>query len=355
MAELLNGFMNLKDVVNNRVTGDLIPTVTDAIDRTLAEHTKVTEDMMKLWVKKTTEYKVRFKSPVAAKLQPLDEHGRARKIKQAGYYDLGFPIRSAGSALGETRIALIKMTVQDVNDRIATLLDADKRWLRDEIMAALFDNAGYTFDDDEHGELFVKGLANEDGTQYLIRAGAEAGEEADHYRFISAMDDANNNFLLNYRDLTKRPENYGGGEVVSFIPTNLEDDVMALSNFIEPSDGDIEQAVTKDRLVGRLGVSVPGEVIGKVDRNWIVRWDSLPDDYTISTITSGEKALVMREHPEAELQGFKRVADRDDNPYYESQYERHAGFGAWNRVNTIITKVGAGSYTVPTGFEQPLG
>lgn len=354
--ELLNGFVNLKDVVNERVVGDLIPTVTSAIDQSIAEHNKVTEDMMKLFVHKTTAFKIRYESPFAAKLQPLDEHGRARKIKAAGRYDLGFPIRDAGAAIGATRIALVKMTVKQINDQIATLLDADKRWLRDQIMAALFDNVGYTFADPEHGDVAVKGLANNDSTTYLIRAGAESGETANHFRGVTAMDDANQPFHTIYRDLTKRPENGSGGKIISLVAGNLESSVMGLANFVEANDPDILLGANADRLTGSLGASVPGEVLGKVDRNWIVRWDALPDNYVISTSTTGDRALAMREHPEAELQGFNRVADRNDDPYYESQYVRHAGFGAYNRVNAIVTKVdsGDGAYDVPTDFAQPM-
>lgn len=352
-ATLLNGFYNLKDVVNERVTGDLIPTVTDAVDQSIAEHNKVTDDMKRLFVTETTDYKVRYKSPAAAKLQPLDEFGRARKIKAAGYYDLGFPIREAGIALGETRIAIAKMTVREVNDRLAQILDADKRWLRDGILAALFDNVGYEFEDEEHGALDVKGLANNDSVKYLIRAGAEAGATANHYGTVSALDDTNQNFNAVYRALTTRPENAGGGKVISFIPTNLEDDVMGLADFIEYDDADVTRGVTADRLTGSLGASVPGEVLGKVGKVWVVRWDALPDNYIPSIVTSGERPVAMRQHPEAELQGFNRVADRNDDPYYESQFVRYAGFGGWNRVGAYITRVGA-AYAVPTGFEQPM-
>lgn len=353
MAELLNGFMNLKDVVNNRVIGDLIPVVTDAVDQTIREHNKVTADMRSLFVQETTQYKLRYKQMGAAKLAPLDEHGRAPKVKAAGHYDLGLPIRDAGLATGDTRIAIAKMTVQDVNDRLAMLLQADQRWQRDMILGALFDNTGYTFSDPEHGDLAVKGLANSDGTLYLIRAGAEAGAEFNSYRFTATLNDAGSPFAAIYRDLTKQPENFGGGKVISFIPTNLEDEVMALTSFIEETDPDITLGANSDRLTGGFDVSVPGEVIGKVDRNWIVRWDALPDNYIISTITSGARPVAMRQHPEPELQGFNRVANRDDDPYYESQYVRYAGFGAWNRVGAIVTKVDS-SYTVPTGFEQPM-
>jgi hypothetical protein len=354
-VELLNGFTNLKDVVNERVTGDLIPAVTDAIDQSIAEHNKMTDDMISLFVHKTTDFKVRYKSPAAAKLQPLDEHGRARKIKAAGYYDIGLPLRDAGTALGDTRIALVKKTVKEVNDDIALILQADQRWLRDQILSALYYNVNYTFSDAEHGDLLVKALANQDGTLYLVKAGAEAGTESQNYRGITALDDANNPFATIHRDLTSRPENFGGGRVITFLPTNLEDEAMNLTDFIEETDPDIALGDNVSRLTGSLDASVPGEVIGKSGRNWLVRWDALPDNYMISLITSGARPLAMREHPEAELQGFNRVAERNDDPYYESQYTRHAGFGGWNRVAAIITKVGAASYTsTPTDFSAPF-
>jgi hypothetical protein len=352
---LLNGFTNLKDVVNERVVGDLIPTVTTAVDQSIAEHNRVTEAMMGLFVHRTTKGKFRYKSPVAAKLQPLDEHGRARKIKAAGYYDLGLPLRDAGAALGDTRIALVKKTVKEVNDEIAMLLDADKRWLRDQILAALFANAEYTFADAEIGDVVVKPLANNDSQIYLVRAGAEGGETANHFRAVTAMNDANQPFHTIYRDLTKRPENAGDGKIISMISGNLEANVMGLTNFIEATDPDIQLGVNTSKLTGSLNVPVPGEVIGKVDRNWIVRWDSLPDNYVISVTTSGDRPVAMREHAETELQGFNRVAQRNDDPYYESQFTRHAGFGAYNRVGAIVTKVdGDGTYDVPTDLAQPM-
>jgi hypothetical protein len=350
---LLNGFSNLKDVVNERVTENLIPVVTDAIDQSIAEHNKVTEDMLRLFVTPITDFKIRYKSQAAAKLQPLDEHGRARKIKTTGSYELGFPLRQAGTALGDTRIAIAKMTVGDVNAKIAAILDADKRWLRDGILGAMFDNAGYTFSDDEHGDLPVKGLANQDGTLYLLRSGAEDGAEANNYRFQSTLVTANSPLPTIHRDLTAAPENAGGGEVITFVASDLEDDIVALADFVDFEDADIRAASTREVLTGRLGVSVPGEVLGKSGKNWIVRWDSLPSSYMISMITAGPRPIAMRQHPEAELQGFNRVATRNDDPYYESQYVRYAGFGAWNRVGAIVTKIAA-SYAVPTNFEQPM-
>jgi 16S rRNA C1402 (ribose-2'-O) methylase RsmI len=75
--ELLNGFKNLKDVANQRVTGDLIPVVTDAVDAVISEHNKVTDDMLRLFTTRTTQYKIKYKQMGAAKLRPLDHMGGA--------------------------------------------------------------------------------------------------------------------------------------------------------------------------------------------------------------------------------------------------------------------------------------
>jgi len=64
----------------------------------------------------------------------------------------------------------------------------------------------------------------------------------------------------------------------------------------------------------------------------------------------------MRQHPEPELQGFSRQADRNDYPWYEQQWARRAGFGAYNRVGALAYFVAAGdtTYDVPTGYSNPM-
>ena len=109
--QVLYGFMNLKDAFSQRVEDVGVQVVNDAIDATIAEHNEQLTNLMSLFVDRTTQYKVRYKTPGAASLQPLDENGRARPIKVAGYYDLAFPLQMAGIAWGQTYYASKKMTV----------------------------------------------------------------------------------------------------------------------------------------------------------------------------------------------------------------------------------------------------
>ncbi len=128
--------------------------------------------------------------------------------------------------------------------------------------------------------------------------------------------------------------------------------VRALASFIEEEDPDIRQGANTAILTGSLGVSVPGEVIGKCEECWIVVWDVIPANYILSVITSGPLPIVIREHEQAELRGFQGVAVREDHPYVTRYFERQAGFGAWNRLGAMVYKVTGGSYTIPTGFSN---
>lgn len=356
--QVLYGFESLKDVFDRRVNDVGVQDVFDAVSQSVQEHNRQLNALMSLFVRRTTEYKVRYRTPTLARLQPLDENGRARPIKPSGQYDVAFPIQMAGAAWGNNYISKIKMTVQEANEATATLISADARWMRDHLLAALFfDDAaggdGWTFADEEHGNLSVMGLADGDTTKYLVKTGADSGATDDHYLAqASAIADATNPYPTLYTELTEHPEN--GGEVVALIPTNQKTTTEALTNFVPVSDPNVAVGMATDRLVGGLGIELPGMLLGYVDKVWIVEWSSLPDNYIVATTTAGERPIAMREHMEAELQGFNMIAQRDDHPFYESQWLRAAGFGAWNRVGAAVMRIGNGSYAVPTNYSSPM-
>ncbi len=353
--QIIYGFHNLKDVASKRVTEVGVSVIDEAIQQAVAEHNRQMDAARGLFIRRTTDFKVKFKSNNVQRLQPLDQDGRARPIQVAGMYETAFPIQSGGTAWGANRVARAKMTVQDVNDTIADILMADMRWNRDHILAALYTNATWSFPDDEHGSLTIQPLANGDGVTYQIQQGADAGAADNHYLAqANAIDNNNDPFPGIYTDLKEHPEN--GGEVVAMIPTNLKSSVEALAGFYPMSDPRIRLGSGQAELVGSLGVAVPGKVIGYHDSGvWISEWMSHPSSYITAVCTEGERPIAMREHPEPELQGFAEVAVRADHPFWESQWERHAGFGAWNRVGAVVVRIGNGSYAIPTGYSSPMG
>lgn len=353
MAGILYGFVSLKDVFGRRVSQVGTRVINQAIDQTLAEHNRQFFAFTGLFVRNVTDIQLTYRTGTARRLQPLDEYGRARPRKGGAAYSVGFPLYSAGDAFGQTYMARVKATVEEVNNDLSDMLMADIRWMRDHILAALYDNAGYTFVDEEYGNIAVKGLANGDGTNYQILRGTDMPADDTHYGAqAAAIADASNPFPAIFADLSEHPEN--GGPYVAFIPTGLKASVQGLATFHQSPDPNISTP-TLTQLVGTLGLTVPGTVIGYEESGfWIVEWPNLPANYIVALAAGGQPPLGMRQHPEAELQGFKRVADRDDHPYYESQYHRHAGFGGWNRVAAYVMRIGNAAYAIPTNYTQPM-
>jgi hypothetical protein len=359
---LLPGFLSMQDVLDQRVTDNMIPQLNTIFEQSLAIHNEMTNQMLDIFVKKTTEFKVRFNSPINLQLQPLDELGRARPVKMAGFYDVAFPLKKAGIAWGWTREMLAKSTVLDLNNRLAAMFEADKRWNRNQILGTLFTNVEYTFGDPYHGDLTILPLANGDSQVYLLRDGSELGESSvQHFSAqANAIGEATDNpYPIIENALSRRVENGGGNgvshgaEVVCLIAPNLESDTRGLDDFIEYTDQDITLGADTRRLTG-APPNVPGEVIGKANRCWISVWDSVPSGYIIGLSLSGERPVAMREEPEASLQGYVAVGERHDQPYHERHYERIAGFGTWNRVGAYIRRIGNASYAIPSGLQQPF-
>lgn len=354
--QVLYGFLEHYDIFSQRIQGSLVETVTGAIEASVAEHNRQLDAVMALFVEPTTEYKRRFAQATAHRLQPLDDNGRARPVKTAGFYDVAWPIQEAGSAWGSNYVARQKMTVEDANKITLTMLEADIRWMRDHLMAALFAATPWTFTDEQWGDLIVEPLADNGPEQFHILSGADLPAIDNHILFqANTINDGVDNFLITvYDELVEHPEN--GGEVIILVATNLKASIIDLDTFYEKSDPNIRLGSGSSELVGSIGNAVPGELLGyeAASGAWIVEWKSLPAGYGVGVTTQGTKPLRMRQDPEAELQGFKQVAVRADHPFEESQWLRRAGFGAWNRVGSVIFRIGSGSYAVPTGYATPM-
>jgi len=351
------GFLELKDIFSQRVVDNTIDVVDAAIQASVDEHNRQMDAIMSLFVEPTTGFKSRFMQTNAHRLQPLDDNGRARPIKVAGYYDVAFPIQQAGSAWGANYVTRQKMTVGDANRITLSMLEADMRWMRDHIIAALVTSASWTFEDDEFGSLTIENLADGGSETFQILSGADQMATDNHLvGWANAINDGADNALVGmYNDLVEHPEN--GGEVIALVATDLKASILDLDTFYEKSDPNVRLGANTAELVGDLGAAVPGELLGYevASGAWVVEWKSLPNGYFIGVTTQGEKPLKMRQDPEPELQGFKRVAEREDHPFLESQWLRRAGFGAFNRVGGYVGLVGNGTYSTPSGYSAPLG
>lgn len=354
---LLYGFASAGLLSTDRVTtiGDNV--MSDAIVKTVAMHNEEMDAMMGLFVERTTAATERIWLDVAERLQPLTDDGRPVPTAPAGYYDVGFPLQQAGTSFGWNDVAKAKATVAEVNRRLNAKLNADKRWCADQIMAALLDNGTWTYNDYFKGAITVQPLAlASDGVVYLRTDNGTPATDTHHLAQAAAIADETNPFPTIYSEITEHPEN--GGEIVSLVPTSNLAAVKGLAEFVAVTDSNVRLGANSDVIIGAPDIPLPGELHGYLtdSKIWVCEWKRLPANYVVTVMTEGQRALAMREDEEAELQGFKIVAQEAVFPWWETIYRRRAGWGARNRVGAVVYFVGAGdtTYDVPTGYDRPI-
>lgn len=345
---LTYGFQDLAGVMEERLTTIGERQIYDAVSASVGEYTRQMNELMASLVTPTTFHKERFKLPGSGTLQPLDDNGNPLPVREEGYYDVAYPIQGGGTAWGDNRVARALMTVADANRRTLESMKRDADWVRRHILAALFYEASWTYTDDLFGSLTIECLANGDSVTYLKRGGSTATD--DHYLAqANSIDDDNNPFDDIYDELMEHLGNEP--PVVVWVPNNLKTSIKALTNFYEEPDPDITLGSASDELTGQYPVGFGDEVLGKVDKCWIVEWRALPDNYMIAHAVGAGPVLKMRQYEAAELQGFFAEEHSPDGNRNEYRMIRYAGFGVFNRIAALVYRIGNGSYAEPTGYD----
>lgn len=313
--------------------------------------------MMSGWVEETTVTKERVELPGSGTLQPLDETGWGNPVPtfESGYYEVGYPIQAGGDAWGTNRVSRRLMTLAEANRQTLATIRKDATWMRQHMLAAIFDNGEWNYGDKLMGDVVVKPLANNDSVVYL-KNGETQPATAQHYLAQSeAISDAYNPFPTIYDLLDIYPAN--SGPYVVYIPTNLKNHVEALSDFVKVTDPDIDPAITRDRLRSGMDAAAAlpgGRVFGKTDQVWIVEWRALPANYMIGVSMGAGQFLRMRQWPDATLQGLYPELDDSDPNLNINAFLRYAGFGVYNRIGACVYQIGSSSYSVPTGYNTPM-
>jgi len=327
-----------------------------AVEESATEHTRQINALLASLAERTTLYSERFYLPGAGTLQPLDEWGNPLPVREEGYYDVAYPIQGGGTAWGDNRITRALMQVEEANRYTLESLKRDADWLRRHVMAALFDNVAWTFDDQLHGNITIQPLANNDAVVYT-RTGGTTSTDNHYLAQAAAIADAADPFDDIYSELMEHPSN--DGPVVVYVPTDLVSSIEALTAFIEIGDPDliygasVTQVEADETLLDEI--RGPGdEVHGKVDKCWIVEWRALPDNYMIAHARGGGPVLRMREYEAVALQGFFPERFSPDGNTLVTRMLRYAGFGVVNRIGALAYRIGNASYGIPTGYDAPL-
>ena len=350
---LAYGFVGLANLFAERVDDDNIQTVRDAIAQSTAEHNRQVNGIMAEFVEKTEAYSARFKLSGSGTMQPLDEYGNPLPVREAGFYDVAFPIQGAGTAFGDNRITRALMTVEEVNEYTLNTLRRDADWMKRHMLAALFDDTTWTYPDADKGDLTIQPLANGDTVTHIKNNGNS--ETDDHFlATASAIDNTNSPYAGIFTDLMEHPSNQGG-IVVCYVPTALKQATLDLTAFVDVSQADIRQGNDTAVLSGSIDRGLGDEVLGKVSNCWIVEWSLLPDEHILCVVRGSQKPpLKMREYPAASLKGLFQEDVSPDGNLEEHRFIRYAGFGAYNRVAALVQQIGNATYEIPTDYTAPL-
>lgn len=357
------GFMNLQHLYNTRVVDAGTERVWTAIAESLAEYNRVIDGLFGTFVDRTTAGLQQIELPGSGTLQPLTDDGNPLPVLPSGSYQVAYPIHGAGTAWGDNRVTRALMSVEEADRNTANAMRDDKDWLTRHALAALLDNASWTFSDKAGpngyrglGNITVQPLANNDSVTYTRRGGSAATDN--HYLAqAAAIADGTNPFPVIRSELIEHPSN--GGPFVAYVASDLVATATALTEFVEAGDPDIRYGADNDTLsAAGAGILGPGdEVLGKTKSSniWIVEWAALPSNYMIATaLGAGTKPLAMREYDAPELQGFFMERASIDGNHLVTRMLRYAGFGVANRVAAVAMRIGNASYAVPSGFDAPL-
>ncbi len=350
---LAYGFVGLGNLFEERVSDTNVEIVRDAIAQSTAEHNRQVDGIMAELVERTEGYTARFKLAGGGTMQPLDEFGNPLPVREAGYYDVAYPIQGAGTAFGDNRITRALMTVSEANELTLNTLRRDADWMKRHILAALFDDVTWTYPDQDKGNLTIQPLANGDTVTHIKNNGTQATD--DHYlATASAIADAANPYTGIYTDLMEHPVNQGG-TVVVYIPTALKATTLALAAFVDVDVADVQVGNDTAKLTGSIARGFGDEVLGKVSNCWIVEWTLLPDEHMVAVVRGTQKTVLkMREYAAASLKGLFQEDHSPDGNLEEKRFIRYAGFGCYNRVGALIQQVGNATYEIPTGYDAPL-
>lgn len=357
---LAYGFLGLERLSSQRVSKVGVARVFDAVRESVAEYSRGMNGLLASFVERTTVAKEQRELPGAGTLQPLDEWGNPRPVIEEGNYDVAYPIFMAGTAWGDNRITSKLITVEEANRRTLEAMRRDHDWMRRHILASIFDNVAWTYNDEIGpdgaaglGNITIEALANTDTVTYTRIGGASAVDE--HYLAQSAsIDDSNNPFDDIYDELMEHPSN-GGGPVVVYVPTNLTTSIEALTSFVAVDDPAIIYGVQTDRVgAAPFDRGLGDELLGRIDKCWVVEWRALPSSYMIAHAQGGGPVVKMREYDDASLQGFFTELHSPDGNRQIVRMLRACGFGVSNRIAACVQRIGNASYAIPSGYNAPL-
>lgn len=334
--------------------------VFEAINETLSRWNEDVRAAMSVFVEKRTEdYTERYLLPGSGQLQETGRQAPTAAVKRSGEWDVAYPLRGYGAALGGSRVDLAYMTLQELDAHLDTIMAQDLNTVRARILTGLFEDDNLTWTDPNHGNITIRRLANGDGTSFPPTVGSESDTTDNHYSAggyaEGSISDSNQPFITLRDELVEHFGGRGtfGDNIVVFHNSSATSDVDALTGYTEVADQYIQYGADSDLATSIP--DVPGRVHARCTGCWLSEWDWIPSNFMLAIHLEAARPLVMRVDPaDTGLpRGLTLVAEDENAPLQSSYYAHRFGFGVGNRLNGAVIEVsGDGSYSPPTSYAE---
>lgn len=307
----------------------------DLVDEAVAEYAEVTTDIVR-----------RSGTDSGTVDTELDETGRARTQKSEGGYDVAFPLRTYGYAVGWTAKYLKRATVADMARQTLAAQRAHRARIYREMRKAFFNPTNYTVRDfaATRTMLNVKAVANGDATDY----GADA---------YGAPVSANHTHILANAGLTaalvrtgvNHILEHGSGQIIIEINRADEAAWQALPGFAPAGDPLVIYNGTANQMDAPRNMTVAdNRIVGRIEGATVWSRPWVPAGYHITRAIGDRRPLAMRVSTLASERGLYLAGNNSAYPLEADQWEYAFGFGYQNRLGAVITYTGGAAYVAPT-------
>lgn len=341
---------DLLDVEHSSVAEFGRSTVEDVLQRDLANHRELTEEMIADIAEVTTDKQRIYGASGNTEMIEVDEHGEGFTQEDHDSGETAYPLRKFLHPVGWTNDYESNATPADMAQATLQAEKADVKKVRDRMKKAIFKSSNYTYRDHliDDVSLSVKRFVNADGDP--IPPGPDGttfdGSTHTHYNAESSLSNAA--LVTSLEDLQEHGHT---NDIKMFIAQGDESTVKGLSDFKEYVDARLTIQADANQPRQQVDPSRPlnNRAIGifNAAEVWVKPW--VPANYIfITDVMAEEDALIYRQHPIAGMQGLRLAAEISDYPLNTQEMEHYFGFGVWNRTNGVVHYFNNGTYSDPS-------
>lgn len=332
----------------------------DAIARAIQAHldwlNAQVADQIGMIAETTTDVRRVYGASEEGEMNEVDEVGVARTQKDTQGEEIDFPLRKFSRSTGWTADFMARATPADLATKVLGFQTAYVTRFRNELKAALFAKANYSFVD-KFGDgttLAVKRLLNADGMAIPNAPDGTTFAKASHSHYAGTSGAS-----LAYTDIDTLIANVTEHGLTNVQLVINQANVSTLTGLASTKFTALTLGVLA--VPGRTSGTLETQVVSEDPANKLVGyWAGYPvitrswvpsGYYLANAVDAPMKPIVHRVDKFSALNGLRLVANFNAHPLTAQTYEAEIGFGVWGRHSAAILDGGhQTTYSNPTGL-----